>query len=278
MRYVTNWNGQVVTVAFGGDVECAWGDCTEYTGGVPTGYISLEDWYADEGEKLYRWKIVNGQLTLDTGATPPDKDVPFAPADHYHYSLALGNCSNTDFNTLKTHGIYFGHTGMTNAAVQNICVLEVIPYSPDWVVQRQTAILSTGANITYERVFHSGSTWSAWGCVNPPMEIGVEYRTTERYNGKVVYAKLLDLGHLPANTEKAYSGVLSTADFIISMDAYAVGDQTGLGVFSFATIPLFGFNGVDYIYYNRGAGGFNIKTNMTFSNISHVYVLAKYYK
>lgn len=71
MRYITNANGYVVTVSFGGDIECDWGICTEYTGGVPTGYTSLEAWYAGEAEKLYRWKIVNGQLTMDAGAAAP---------------------------------------------------------------------------------------------------------------------------------------------------------------------------------------------------------------
>lgn len=30
--------------------------------------------------------------------------------------------------------------------------------------------------------------------LNPPMQLGVEYRTAERYGGKPVYAKLIDLG------------------------------------------------------------------------------------
>ena len=34
--------------------------------------------------------------------------------------------------------------------------------------------------------------------LNPPMELGVEYRTTERYKGKPVYAKLVDCGKFPA--------------------------------------------------------------------------------
>lgn len=36
-----------------------------------------------------------------------------------------------------------------------------------------------------------------WEYVNPPMELDIEYRTTERYAGKVVYAKLIDFGALP---------------------------------------------------------------------------------
>lgn len=71
MRYITNADGYLVTVSFGGDVECDWGVCTEYEGSVPTGYTSLEAWYAEESAKLHRWKIVNGQLTLDSEATAP---------------------------------------------------------------------------------------------------------------------------------------------------------------------------------------------------------------
>lgn len=42
-----------------------------------------------------------------------------------------------------------------------------------------------------------GGTWQPWEWVNPPMVSGVEYRTTERVNGKAVYAKLVDCGYLP---------------------------------------------------------------------------------
>ena len=37
----------------------------------------------------------------------------------------------------------------------------------------------------------SAGAWGAWEWVNPPMLLGVEYRTTERYLGKPVYKKLL---------------------------------------------------------------------------------------
>ena len=41
-----------------------------------------------------------------------------------------------------------------------------------------------------------------WEWVNPPMVLGVEYRTVERYEGRTVYSRLLDLGNLPSNTTK----------------------------------------------------------------------------
>ena len=44
--------------------------------------------------------------------------------------------------------------------------------------------------------------WKPWEYVNPPMVIGVEYRTTERYLGNPVYVKLVDCGALPNATTK----------------------------------------------------------------------------
>ena len=49
--------------------------------------------------------------------------------------------------------------------------------------------------------------WSEWEWVNPPMEPGVEYATTEHYNGKTVYTKLINFGNLPASG-RAYVNAL----------------------------------------------------------------------
>lgn len=50
-----------------------------------------------------------------------------------------------------------------------------------------------------------GGTWSAWEWVNPPMQLGVEYRTTERYLGKPVYVKAVACGAVPTNSTKTVS-------------------------------------------------------------------------
>lgn len=41
--------------------------------------------------------------------------------------------------------------------------------------------------------------------LNPPMQLGVEYRTVERYNGKPVYAKAINFGQAPNATYKEVS-------------------------------------------------------------------------
>ena len=42
------------------------------------------------------------------------------------------------------------------------------------------------------------NTWYPWEWVNPPMQLGIEYRTTEKYLGKPVYVKVVDCGHFAA--------------------------------------------------------------------------------
>lgn len=44
--------------------------------------------------------------------------------------------------------------------------------------------------------------WGLWEYINPPMSLGVEYRTVERYKNKPVYAKLVNCGNLTAGSVK----------------------------------------------------------------------------
>lgn len=53
-----------------------------------------------------------------------------------------------------------------------------------------------------------------WEWVNPPMVLGVEYRTTERWNGKSVYTKLIDFGALPNASEKIVSHATGATEVI----------------------------------------------------------------
>lgn len=58
-----------------------------------------------------------------------------------------------------------------------------------------------------------------WEWVNPPMQLGVEYRTTERFNGKPVYVVAMDLGTLPTSGDKdVYYPVSLNCENIVSYD------------------------------------------------------------
>lgn len=67
------------------------------------------------------------------------------------------------------------------------------------------------------------SVWNDWEWENPPMVAGVEYRTTERYNNKVVYTKYVNLGSMPASGQKkvAYTSGGKASKWV-SYEAYLV--------------------------------------------------------
>ena len=83
-------------------------------------------------------------------------------------------------------GAHFGHLWRSDKNYGALIVYSYFGFEPAPII----------------RVKSSG-VWKSWEYVNPPMKLGVEYRTTERYQGKPVYVKLVDFGALP-NTASKY--------------------------------------------------------------------------
>lgn len=102
-------------------------------------------------------------------------------------------------NTATQNGwYYFGGAG----GIQNIPSL--IPSSDYGYLlvssrneqEKLQVFMSEVNNYIAVRKLEAG-VWQPWEYVNPPMDLGVEYRTTERYLGYPVYIKLINLGSLP---------------------------------------------------------------------------------
>ena len=76
-------------------------------------------------------------------------------------------------------------------------------------------------NPSVESEEHSGCYYRMVGgekeWINPPMLMGVEYRTTERWNGKPVYTKVVEFGTLPNNETKtvAWTPDSGTCDYVV---------------------------------------------------------------
>ena len=73
MRYIVNDKNYVTQISFGSPLVVNDCECTLYTGETPSGYDSLEHWYLEEECTLWRWKIIEGNLTLDPNAKAPDE-------------------------------------------------------------------------------------------------------------------------------------------------------------------------------------------------------------
>ena len=75
-----------------------------------------------------------------------------------------------------------------------------------------------------QRLMKAG-VWGKWEYINPPMKLGVEYRTTERYMGKPVYTKLLKFGTLPNSTSKSFAHGISSLGYVVDIYGQGVAGQ-----------------------------------------------------
>ena len=136
-----------------------------------------------------------------------------------------------DLNNIKTTGWYCYHSNKHPANVPTpevfSAVMEVIfGYYSGQTMQR---VYSTGDNndwnLVAQRVSYGSGGWQPWEWVNPPMKLGVEYRTVERYNGKPVYAKLLNFGALPNSTSKSFAHGISSLGYVVDIYGQGVAGQ-----------------------------------------------------
>ena len=127
----------------------------------------------------------------------------------------------SDLNNATQSGWYYV-TGDTanrpiSAEVSNVCLVLSRNSNPQ-TVQLLFNVTSTAFEL--RRVCTNGK-WSPWEWVNPPMALGVEYRTTERYLGKPVYVKVVDCGAMPNTTTKTVNHGIANIDQCISASGIA---------------------------------------------------------
>ena len=136
---------------------------------------------------------------------------------------------------------------------------------------KSTGTVNTGDQCTIQRMGVISGAWNPFEWINPPLALGVEYRTTERYLGKPVYVKLINVGTLPNNATKSVS-IGDGVQYLIS--AYGNDLQTG------QIIPGTSIGG--NVGRNIGLSGNKnaiiITTNYDASVMTQVYIFAKYTK
>ena len=146
-------------------------------------------------------RTINGH-SLASDVDLDNNDVGAAPAG---FGLG-GECFEVlDWNTATKNGFYSDTNGEERkhspflgmaawgytVAMKNDDAITQVAFTyatPNW----------NHALVQKIRHLKGAEGWSEWEWVNPPMEVGVEYRTTERWQGKPVYTKLIYCG-LSAN-------------------------------------------------------------------------------
>ena len=154
---------------------------------------------------------------------PTIAEIGAAPAGYGLGEYSGKDISGVDLNTVLQNGWYSFTATPINAPEESM------GYSYVFVANR------SGENLT--QFFFVGNTegnrgviwkrtniagvWSAWDCVNPPMFIGVEYRTTERFHGMSVYAQAFDLGSgCSAGSVKDVEHGIANIQYIISCQGF----------------------------------------------------------
>lgn len=141
-----------------------------------------------------------------------------APAG-YGLGLAKLLTSADDINTIKANGWYHWNSSSKPKNIPTLSSTEYMSCMRVWtndggICLQEIADMSNSSNkgLKIQRTIYGSSVFE-WEWENPPMVLGIEYRTTERYNGKAVYTKLVDFGSLPASGSK---DVVHTANGIIA--------------------------------------------------------------
>jgi hypothetical protein len=112
--------------------------------------------------------------------------------------------------------------------------------------------VKTGASTVQCYYSSWAKAWQPWEWVNPPMNSGVEYRTTERFEGNPVYVKNVWCEYLPNNSQKNVEHGISGASRMLSVVGYI---QYGNGVPGFTVV------GNDGIKVEANATKITITTN-----------------
>lgn len=99
---------------------------------------------------------------------------------------------------------------------------DLVPVSSSTGAAKKMTISSLGIGVEstdypgcYYRTVDGEKEW-----LNPPLILGTEYRTPERYNGKVVYTKLVDCGTAADGKQVALHGFYETIRFDLNFKGY----------------------------------------------------------
>ena len=203
-----------------------------------------------------------GAYTKDETNTLLQKKAPAG------YGLGTGAVPIDDYNNAVNNGWYRGGTNypskinFANYGMVRVDSIGQIKFQTFYAGDTGNAMISPLMAI--RETMDYGATWSEWEYVNPPMLLDEEYRTTERYLGKPVYVKVVNLGNYPASGTKTVAHKISNVENIVSC----------LGTSSLG-YSVNGFQYVDHLYADTA--NVHITVNADVSK-NQVKVMLKYTK
>ena len=127
-----------------------------------------------------------------------------------------------DLDTIIKNGTYQWGNYLPKNAPTKYCKMRVW-CGAGWASQETMSAYAGEKDSIRRRVLNNG-VWGPFEWVNPPMQLGVEYRTTERYLGKPVHIITFDFGALPASGYKIlYAPAAANISDIVAYGGYTNG-------------------------------------------------------
>lgn len=161
--------------------------------------------------------------------------------------------ANASVDTLTKNGWYYLYDGVTGGP-SGLSIYHAILFvssSRSDLTKVQRLILATGGRQGQElrRVYKDGS-WLPWEWIDPPMELGLEYRTTERYLGKPVYVQAINFGALPNAAKKAINHGIPGISAVIDIYGNVYDQSLTVGAFDGSVYRISGDNRQIIVYTN----------------------------
>lgn len=155
-----------------------------------------------------------------------------APGGHGLGDTIIPEAPDYDANKIATTGWYMASVNVPTSSGGWWLISSItygnVKYQFAYANESATNILN--GSVSQRSQKNASSGWTPWEYVNPPMQLGVEYRTTERYFGKPVYVKIVDFGVLPANSKKVVAHGIDNLGYVLDYAGSA-------GYWAWPTIP-----------------------------------------
>ena len=212
----------------------------------------------------YRRKTANGSYGSWTNISSVTKS-----GNSYTATVSLTGLDYQTVYTFQVRAIDVLNTGGVASAEKAVISQPVFDWGKNDFQFNVPVYDKTGAQI--------GNSDTEWQ--NPPMVAGMEYRTTERYNGKPVYAYYTgDMGGLSASLYTAFSFYTSgVIDSIVSCDGNTWSGSAGTK-WSFPFIYGDGANQFAICGANANGGIYVLSPGGAISAYNHCEFLVKYTK
>lgn len=159
------------------------------------------------------------------------------------YGLGGNGRGIDSLNNATKFGLYISNEGTPSSemgqSVYWTCL--TMPHNENYILQIAYRSGQT-PNVICVRRHEKDGTWSVWEYLNPPMNLGYEYPTTERHKGKRVYRQLVEIttnesfgedGKLSTyNMAHGISGITHCVECYANMGNYRLPYQSTTGAFT----------------------------------------------